>query len=486
MELTRLDLPPQKKGDADNPTSAARTAIVHWTLALLAADLIAVLAGTILAYVLRFPFDIIPYTEYHPLENYYGYLATMLIATPIAIATNNLYRPRRAISWVDHVYLIFASVSVGTALAIVTSAIMWHDVSSSRLMVGMAWIFTIILVVVERAAIYHFQVALRSRGVGTERLLIVGTGESANLVIDRVRHSPGMGYRPIGFLADSAELSFAHGLPVLGTLDNIGTVIRRHQIHTVVIAMPTLSQRRLLDLVTQCSSDRVNIKVVPDLFQYMMSGVNTTDMNGLPLISVKDVALRGWNLVVKRAMDLVVSSLILVLLSPIMLLIAILVKLTSAGPVFLIQERVGLDGRPFTIIKFRTMHADAERDTGAVWARPGDPRRTWLGAFLRKYSLDELPQFINVLVGDMSLVGPRPERPYFVEQFRKTIPRYFDRHSEKAGLTGWAQVNGLRGSTSIEERTSYDLWYVENWSIWLDIKICLKTLFVVLKDPNAY
>jgi lipopolysaccharide/colanic/teichoic acid biosynthesis glycosyltransferase len=154
--------------------------------------------------------------------------------------------------------------------------------------------------------------------------------------------------------------------------------------------------------------------------------------------------------------------------------------------VFLIQERVGLDGVAFPIIKFRTMQPDAEKVTGAVWARPDDPRRTRLGAFLRKYSIDELPQFINVLLGDMSLVGPRPERPVFVETFRRTIPRYFDRHREKAGITGWAQVNGLRGNTSIEERTAYDLWYVENWSFWLDIKICLKTLSIVFKDRNAY
>ena len=485
MDLTTLATPDLDDG-GQRPTTVARTSVVHWTLALLTADLVAVLTGTAAAYWLRFTVDIVPYGEFHPVENYYGYLATMLIATPIALATNSLYRPRRAISWVDHVYLIFASISVATALAIVTSAIMWHDVSSSRLLVGMAWALTISLVVVERAALHNVQVALRSRGVGTERLLIVGTGESANLVLDRVRHSPGMGYRPIGFLSEAEDISFAHGLPVLGTLDDIGHVVRGHQIHTVVIATPTLSSRRLLELVTQCSSDRVNIKVVPDLFQYMMSGVNTTELNGLPLISVKDVALRGWNLVLKRAMDIVVSSVVLVLFAPVMLLIALLVKITSPGPVFLIQERVGLDGKPFPIIKFRTMRVDAERETGAVWARPDDPRRTRIGSFLRKYSLDELPQFINVLVGDMSLVGPRPERPYFVDQFRQTIPRYFDRHNEKAGLTGWAQVNGLRGSTSIEDRTAYDLWYVENWSFWLDIKICLKTLFVIFKDPNAY
>src|ERR1035437_468864 len=285
-----------------------------------------------------------------------------------------------------------------------------------------------------------------------------------------------MGYRAVGFVGETADVSIAHGLPVLGTLDAIGAIVASHQIDDVVVAMHGLSEQQLFELVTQCSNEKVNIKVFPNLFQFMTSGVNIGDLNGLPLISVKDVALRGWNLTLKRGMDLVGSTAALVILSPIMLAIAFLIKLTSPdGPVFLIQERVGLDGRPFPIIKFRTMQPDAEKDTGAVWATPDDPRRTRIGSFLRKYSIDESPQFINVLIGDMSLVGPRPERPVFVETFRRTIPRYFDRHREKAGLTGWAQVNGLRGNTSIEERTAYDLWYVENWSLWLDIKICLKT-----------
>jgi exopolysaccharide biosynthesis polyprenyl glycosylphosphotransferase len=196
--------------------------------------------------------------------------------------------------------------------------------------------------------------------------------------------------------------------------------------------------------------------------------------------------MRGWDVAVKRTMDIVGAAIGLVLLSVPMLAIAVLIKATSPrGPVFLCQERVGLDGKPFQCIKFRSMRPDAERETGPVWATEDDPRRTRLGALLRRFSLDELPQLINILIGEMSLVGPRPERPHFVEQFRRTVPRYWDRHREKAGLTGWAQANGLRGNTSIEERTAYDLWYVENWTPWLDIKIMLRTVFVVVRG-NAY
>ncbi len=467
-------------------STAAGWPVVTWTFVHLAADVVAVVAATLLAYLIRFDTGL-PFEEFHPLQNYTGYLATLALAAPISLAANGLYRPRRSISWIDHIYGIFTSISVATAIAIVVSAVMWHDVSSSRLIIGLSWLLSATLVALGRSLAHAAQSSMRRRGIGTERLLIVGTGEPAHLVLDRVRHSPGMGYRPVGFISERPDVSVAYGLPVLGTIADVGEIVAKHQIHDIVIANPTLSQHQILEIVSQCADQRVNIRVFPDLFQFMTSGVNIGDLNGLPLLSVKDVALRGWNLALKRTMDVIVSGAALVLLSPLMLLIALLIKLSSPdGPVFLIQERVGLDGRPFPMIKFRTMRPDAEKETGAIWARPDDPRRTKLGAFLRRYSLDELPQFINVLIGDMSLVGPRPERPVFVEKFRRTIPNYFNRHREMAGLTGWAQVNGLRGNTSIEERTAYDLWYVENWSLWLDIKICLKTLSVIFKDRNAY
>ena len=209
-------------------------------------------------------------------------------------------------------------------------------------------------------------------------------------------------------------------------------------------------------------------------------------MGGLPLLTVRDTALQGWRLTVKRTVDMAGSAMGLVFLSPIMMLLAILIKLESDGPVFYTQERMGLDGKSFMMLKFRSMRTDAEITTGPVWATPQDDRRTRLGAIIRRFSIDELPQLMNVMIGDMSLVGPRPERPIFVEQFKQSIPRYMDRHREKAGMTGWAQVNGLRGDTSIIERTKYDLWYIENWSLALDFRILIRTILSIFIDRNAY
>jgi exopolysaccharide biosynthesis polyprenyl glycosylphosphotransferase len=276
------------------------------------------------------------------------------------------------------------------------------------------------------------------------------------------------------------------GVPILGQIGDLPALIDKHAIDEVIIGLPEASHEEILTIISLCERGKVSIKVYPDLFQIMAAQISIGDLGGLPLLTVRDVALRGWRLTLKRAMDLIGSAIGLVLLSPLMLLVAILIKMESPGPVFYTQVRMGLDAKPFWLIKFRSMRADAEAETGPVWATKDDPRRTRLGAFIRRFSIDELPQLINVLVGEMSLVGPRPERPVFVEQFKRSIPRYMDRHREKAGLTGWAQVNGLRGDTSIAERTKYDLWYIENWSLLLDLKIILKTIVNVFTSKNAY
>ncbi len=249
--------------------------------------------------------------------------------------------------------------------------------------------------------------------------------------------------------------------------------------------MPEASHQEILTVISRCEREKVSIKVFPDVFQIMASEVSIGDLGGLPLLTVRDIALRGWKLTLKRAVDLIGSAVGLVVLSPLLMLVAFLIKLDSPGPVFYAQERMGLDAKSFWTLKFRSMLKDAEAETGPVWATKDDPRRTKIGAFIRRFSIDELPQLINVLLGEMSLVGPRPERPVFVEQFRQSIPRYMDRHREKAGITGWAQVNGLRGDTSIAERTKYDLWYTENWSLLLDFKIILRTLIRVFTEYNA-
>ena len=230
----------------------------------------------------------------------------------------------------------------------------------------------------------------------------------------------------------------------------------------------------------------VDIKIVPDLLQFVALRTGMEDLDGIPIINLSDTPLSGWYGPVKRAADILFSSLGIILTSPVLILIAVTIKLTSRGPVFYKQERMGLDGSVFTMFKFRSMKVGAEEETGAVWAKKDDPRRTGIGSFLRSTSLDELPQLFNILKGEMSFVGPRPERPYFVEQFRGKIPRYMLRHKVKCGLTGWAQVNGYRGNTSIEKRIEYDIFYIENWSLSFDIKIIWLTFWKGLISKHAY
>nr|PZN49149.1 MAG: hypothetical protein DIU68_20595 [Chloroflexota bacterium] len=276
-------------------------------------------------------------------------------------------------------------------------------------------------------------------------------------------------------------------IPILGSYPELPYLIDAYQIEQVIIAIQDAPRAQLVELVNLCQRGRVDIKIYPDMFAYMAGDLNVDDLGGTPLLTVRDIALRGWKLSLKRGMDIVVSALGLIFLSPLMLLTALLIRLESPGSVFYTQERMGLDGRPFQMIKFRSMRQDAEA-TGPGWTVENDPRRTRTGAFMRKTNWDEVPQLINVLLGEMSLVGPRPERPVYVQEFRERIPRYMERHREKAGMTGWAQVNGLRGDTSIAERTAYDLWYVENWSLWLDIKIIIRTIWQTLlrREKNAY
>jgi Undecaprenyl-phosphate glucose phosphotransferase len=366
------------------------------------------------------------------------------------------------------------------------SLIFKNELDYPRLMMVYAWVLTILLIWLGRVIHARFQWGLQSRGFNEARVVIVGAGEVGRMILQKIRQSPGLGYTVVGFVDDHNPPSSVMGADVLGSTNDLPRTIEANQVDEVIVAMPEASHQEILSIITRCEREKVSIKVFPDVFQIMASEVSIGDLNGLPLLTVRDIALRGWRLALKRAVDMLGSALALVLFSPVMMLVAILVKLDSPGPVFFSQERMGLDTRSFMMLKFRSMRSDAESETGPVWATEDDPRRTRIGTFMRRFSIDELPQFINVLIGDMSLVGPRPERPVFVEQFKKSIPRYMDRHMEKAGITGWAQVNGLRGDTSIIERTKYDLWYIENWSLLLDFKILLRTTMSIFADKHAH
>jgi exopolysaccharide biosynthesis polyprenyl glycosylphosphotransferase len=399
-----------------------------------------------------------------------------------------LYRFRRHISRLEEFMRVFTGASIMIVAATAVSAFLVRDFNYSRGIVSLTWMLAILFAWLSRLFLYGMLSNLWRQGLARDRAIIVGSGEMGLGVVQQLRRMPGLGYELVGFVTDNDPPgTWVEGLPVIGPISAVGSLVREHAVSDLIIAEPRLSRPEVLQIVEQCPIGRVSIRVVPDMFQLMTTSVTIGEVGGLPTVLVRDVALRGWNLVIKRAMDLVITSIILILVSPLLVFIALLVKVSSpGGPVFYVQERVGLDGVPFLMIKFRSMQSDAERETGPVWARASDPRATRLGSILRRLSLDELPQFINVLLGEMSLVGPRPERPYFVEQFREQVPRYLERHSEKAGITGWAQVNGLRGNVSIEERTAYDLWYVENWTPWLDLKIMIKTLAAVVRGENAY
>lgn len=414
-----------------------------------------------------------------------GYVALLFFLS-------RLYHLGRATSRLDEISRAAAAFSLAAVFTVATASMAFKDTLFAfdypRAMILYAWGLGIVGVGIGRLVVRGLWGRLRARGWDRSRMLIVGTGEAAEMVIRRIQAAPWFGYEVIGVVAPRSNgITHVAGVPVIGMAEDLPDLIYARDIDEVLIAIPEASHEEVLRLIALCDRSNLSIKIYPDIFQLIATRPSLDDLGGLPLLTVRDVAQRGWRLALKRAMDIVGATVGLILLSPLMLLIALLIKLDSPGPVFYVQERMGLDGRLFLMLKFRSMRADAEKE-GPGWTRPDDPRRTRVGALLRRLNLDELPQLINVLLGDMSLVGPRPERPIYVEQFRRVIPRYMERHREKAGITGWAQINGLRGDTSIAERTKYDLWYVENWSLWLDIKILLRTLVQTLtfRSPNAY
>ena len=430
-----------------------------------------------------------PATELERLLVYLPVAGMFVAANVFVFFLLRLYHLVRATSRVDEFYAVFGGVSIGTLLTVAVASLTLKnsvfEVDLSRVMIGYAWLGGALLCIMGRWILHQARAIVQSRGLVQDRVIIIGSGEAARLVIQKIQGSPFLGYHLLGLVNNADTPEQVDGFSVIGCVDELPRLIVEHSVDEVIIAMPEAGDETMVDLISLAHRDGVSIKVFPDLFDIMTAGVTIADLGGLPLLTIRDVALRGWKLSLKRGMDVLLSAVGLILLSPFLLLVALLIRLDSPGPVFYVQERMGLDARPFSMFKFRSMRTDAEAG-GPGWTVKDDPRRTRLGAFIRRYSIDELPNLINVLLGDMSMVGPRPEQPAFVQQFQQMVPRYMNRHHEKAGITGWAQVNGLRGDTSIYERTKYDLWYIENWSLWLDIKILIRTVFRIFFDRNAY
>jgi exopolysaccharide biosynthesis polyprenyl glycosylphosphotransferase len=469
--------------------SKTQTQIV-FVLTLIITDMVMVGLAFTLAYWIRrwIPWPD-PAQDMAGLPDYAGVVVAQVGSVLGVFAFSRLYRLTRGPSRVDEFYSIFAFTTVGTLMGVALASLLYKnsplELNYSRGMILYGWGLTIVFVTVGRTVHAQVRARLRRQGWGRDRVLIVGTGDVGRMIFQKIQSNPGLGYEVAGFVATNGQKGPPLGAPILGQASDLAPIIDEHQVDEVIIALPEATHQDILMLISECERGKVNIKVFPDVFQIMAGQVSIGDLGGLPLLTVRDIALRGWKRTAKRLVDIVGAACGLVLISPLMVLMAALIKLDSRGPVFYAQERMGLDARPFRMLKFRSMRQDAEVH-GPGWTVEDDPRVTRLGRVIRRINVDELPQLINVLTGEMSLVGPRPERPVYVNQFRRSIPRYMDRHWEKAGMTGWAQVNGLRGDTSIVERTKYDLWYIENWSLLLDIKILIRTFFNLVKLANAY
>ena len=344
------------------------------------------------------------------------------------------------------------------------------------------------LEVVVRFLIRRALVNIRKKGMNLKRILLVGYSRAAEEYIDRINANPQWGYVVRGILDDNIERGTMYkGVKVIGRIDNLLVILPQNHLDEIAITLGLNEYYKLERIVGLCEKSGVHTKFIPDYNNIIPTKPYTEDLLGLPVINIRHVPLSNtFNMMVKRTMDVCGSLLCIVLFSPVMLLMAALIKLTSPGPLIFKQERVGLHNRPFKMYKFRSMEVQTEREEQKGWTVKNDPRVTGIGRFMRKTSIDELPQLFNVLKGDMSLVGPRPERPQFVEKFREEIPRYMVKHQVRPGMTGWAQINGYRGDTSIRKRIEYDLYYIENWTVGLDFKILFLTCFKGFINKNAY
>jgi Undecaprenyl-phosphate glucose phosphotransferase len=450
---------------------------------ILLSDLVIVAGCWIAAYAVRFAMPDV--SDVPPFRDYALQLLPILVVWGVAFKAFGLYRPYRLASHLSEWLDIAKASTLGALVLVSVMTFVFRGYDYSRLVIVLFWAMSIVTASFSRAVFREALRVARRQGYNQRYAVIIGGGEPAAEVIRVLRRRPDAGIRVQGVLGDKLD-SGVEGARWLGAPEDIRRVLHAQQIDIVIIALPHAEYARLTGILSEIGDEPVAIHLVPDIFSLASLRGGIEEFETLPIIHLRESPLYGWNLVLKRGFDIVLGTAALVAVLPMMAVIAAIVRASSAGPILYQQERMGLDGRRFNMLKFRTMRPDAEAATGPTWAVQDDPRRTAVGAFLRRWSLDELPQLFNVLRGDMSLVGPRPERPSFVEEFRRRVPGYMLRHKVKAGITGWAQINGWRGNTSIERRIEYDLYYIERWSLAFDLSILLRTLWLGFRNRNAY
>lgn len=456
---------------------------------LVAMDAVLTGASFILAYYIKFYiFEQGPGIGVLPVGDYFKLLYLIVPLYLVLYYSCNVYTPKRTVKRRHEISGIFQANTIGMAALIIVLYVIVKEINYSRSVMAIFYALNIFLMTLSRIILRKFLQTMRSKGYNLKHILLVGYSRAAEEYISRIIDNPQWGYVVCGILDDHIPAGTVYkGVKVLGTIGNLEIILPENKLDEIAITLALKDYDILEEIVDTCEKSGVHTKFVPDYNSMIPTRPYTEDLMGLPVINIRYVPLTNTgNILIKRAMDIVGSLCGIILTAPIMLVAAILVKCSSPGPVIFKQERVGLHNKPFWMYKFRSMEQQAPAKEKKAWTVRNDPRVTGIGKILRRTSLDELPQLFNILKGDMSLVGPRPERPLFVEKFKEEIPRYMVKHQVRPGLTGWAQVNGLRGDTSIRKRIEYDIYYIENWTIGFDIKIIFMTFFTGFINKNAY
>jgi Undecaprenyl-phosphate glucose phosphotransferase len=441
----------------------------------------------VIAYWIRFYIPLIEVTKGFPEFEKYAALCPLVIALWMTVFSSmRVYQSRRMLRRTHEAHLILKAHGVAMLFFIALTYLFSEYKYSRAVMLYFGTVGGVALVFF-RLVLRNSLREVRRRGYNLRHVIGVGEGGALETLIHRLDKFPELGIRMMGVVThENSQAVSIQDKPVLAKFGQIKEILHEKHPDQLLIALPRHQYAELDRILALIKDETIDIQLVPDIHEYVTLGCEVEDFDGLPIVHINDSPLTGWGALAKRLTDIFISSLALFVLSPLLLLIAAVIKLSSKGQVLFEQERMGLDGRTFQMLKFRSMKENAEAHSGAMWAIPNDNRRTVFGTFLRSTSLDELPQFWNVLRGDMSLVGPRPERPVFVQKFRGEIPNYMLRHKVKAGITGWAQVNGWRGNTSLDRRIECDLYYIRNWSYFLDLKIITLTLWKGFINKNAY
>jgi len=438
----------------------------------------------LLSYYVRFQWaPFFPASASVPGTVYVWSLIPLLIIWSVLARIFKLYQPRRIGRGIREIKGILGALTA-TLVIMVCFLYATKQFEFSRLGYLYFWIAGVTVLSSERGVVRKALKSIRKRGYNLRFALVIGSGSLAEKLLDSISHHPELGIAATGILTPRKEEvnEFKRGIPIIGEIGQLKDVINRKAWDIVFVALPIEAHHYLGDILNILKGKMLDIKIIPDVYEYTALRDGLDSLDDIPLVSLQTSPLFGWNQIFKRAFDVGIAILALAIFSPLFLLIALLIRITSPGPVFYFQDRMGMDGKIFRIYKFRTMRVDSEEESRPIWPQREDHRKTSIGAYLRASNLDELPQFINVLKGEMSIVGPRPERPFFVQRFARLFPQYMLRHRIKSGMTGWAQINGFRGNTSLEKRIECDLFYIKNWSLVLDIKILLMTLWKGFKN----